>query len=82
MAAFIGTARNNGIAIIWFDRPNKRNAFNDQIRAEYLVVLSEFGDDPAVKAVVLTKRGKGFYAGGDIAAMSRACSAFDISSYL
>jgi enoyl-CoA hydratase/carnithine racemase len=75
MAEFIETTHDNGIAIIYFNRPDKRNAFNDQMRAEYLAALTEVGSDPSVKAVVLTGRGKGFCAGGDIAGMKQRLTA-------
>lgn len=75
MAEFIEMTQDNGVAIIYFNRPDKRNAFNDQMRAEYLAVLTAISADAAVKAVVLSGRGKGFCAGGDIAGMKQRLSA-------
>jgi enoyl-CoA hydratase/carnithine racemase len=75
MAEFIESIHDNGVALIYFNRPDKRNAFNDQMRAEYLTALTEASSDPSVKAVVLSGRGKGFCAGGDIAGMKQRLSA-------
>lgn len=64
-----------GVATIVLNRPEKRNAFSDDMRTQFVSVLEQVGRDPDVKAVVLTGAGKGFCAGGDIAGMERRLSA-------
>ncbi|MGB3289572.1 MAG: enoyl-CoA hydratase/isomerase family protein [Burkholderiaceae bacterium] len=59
----------DGIATIYLNRPDKRNAFSDEMRARYIEVLEAVTADRGIRAVVLTGRGKGFCAGGDVAGM-------------
>lgn len=59
----------NGIATIYLNRPEKRNAFSDDMRTQYTQVLEEVAANRAIRAVVLTGNGKGFCAGGDVAGM-------------
>jgi enoyl-CoA hydratase/carnithine racemase len=74
-AEFIGTTLDNGIATIILNRPEMRNAINDQMRAE-LIAAFEWADASAkVRAVVLTGAGKGFCAGGDVKGMHDRLSA-------
>lgn len=61
----------SGIATIFLNRPEKRNAFSDDMRSEYLAVLQEVASNRSVRAVVLTGNGKGFCAGGDVAGMEK-----------
>ncbi|MEE2998094.1 MAG: enoyl-CoA hydratase/isomerase family protein [Pseudomonadota bacterium] len=65
----------DGIAILTLNRPDKRNAINDDMRADLISALDWTDRSPVVAAVVLTGRGKGFCAGGDIAAMRERLSA-------
>ncbi len=59
----------DGIATIYLNRPEKRNAFSDDMRTRYIQVLEEVTANRAIRAVVLTGKGKGFCAGGDVAGM-------------
>jgi enoyl-CoA hydratase/carnithine racemase len=61
----------DGIATMHLNRPEKRNAVNDELRAELIVTLERIGADPTVRALVLTGSGKGFCAGGDVEAMAK-----------
>src|SRR6266700_6270525 len=60
-----------GVAILWLNRPDVRNAFNDTMIAELTAAFSELEKDPAVRAVVLAGRGKVFCAGADLNWMKR-----------
>jgi 2-(1,2-epoxy-1,2-dihydrophenyl)acetyl-CoA isomerase len=64
-----------GVATIAFNRPDRRNAMSDEMRAEFLVALETVARDKAVKALVLTGRGSAFCAGGDISGMKRRLEA-------
>jgi enoyl-CoA hydratase/carnithine racemase len=64
-----------GIATITFNRPEKRNAMSDDLRAEFIDALEHVAADKSIRALVLTGAGKGFCAGGDIAGMERRMSA-------
>jgi enoyl-CoA hydratase/carnithine racemase len=64
-----------GIATITFNRPDKRNAMNDDMRSAFIDALERVAADQAIRALVLTGAGKGFCAGGDIAGMERRMQA-------
>ena len=65
----------DSVAIISLNRPDKRNAINDAMRADLIQALDWADRSAEIRAIVLTGRGKGFCAGGDIAAMRERLSA-------
>lgn len=65
----------SGIATVALNRPDKRNAMSDEMRSELISALERLAADRAVRALVLTGRGKGFCAGGDVAGMERRLKA-------
>jgi len=65
----------DGIAVLALNRADKRNAINDDMRADLIRALDWADRSPDVAALVITGRGKGFCAGGDIAAMRERLSA-------
>ncbi|OYO25756.1 enoyl-CoA hydratase/isomerase family protein [Janthinobacterium sp. PC23-8] len=64
-----------GIATIYFNRPEKRNAMSDAMRSEFIAALETVAADKAIKALVITGNGKGFCAGGDISGMEQRMQA-------
>ena len=64
-----------GIATLTLNRPEKRNAMSDAMRAEFAEALERVAADKAIRALVLTGAGKGFCAGGDIAGMEKRMNA-------
>jgi 2-(1,2-epoxy-1,2-dihydrophenyl)acetyl-CoA isomerase len=54
------------VAWITLNRPDARNAINDQLRDELFVALAECRTNPEIRAVVLTGAGKGFCTGADL----------------
>ena len=56
------------MALITLDRPDKRNAINDEMRTELTAAFAAFDADPSVRVVVLTGAGSAFCAGGDLSA--------------
>ena len=65
----------DGIATLWLNRPDKRNAMSDAMRTEFIAALEHVTYDKTIRALVLTGRGKGFCAGGDVAGMERRMQA-------
>lgn len=61
----------SGVATLHLNRPEKRNAINDELRAELIAALERIRGDREIRALVLTGNGKGFCAGGDIAGMEK-----------
>jgi enoyl-CoA hydratase/carnithine racemase len=58
----------DAVARVTLDRPDKRNAINDEMRAELTAAFAAFDADPSVRVVVLTGAGSAFCAGGDLSA--------------
>lgn len=56
----------DGVAIITLNRPDKLNAFNDELSFQLQDALKEAERDPQVRAVVLTGAGRGFCSGQDL----------------
>ncbi|MER7957963.1 enoyl-CoA hydratase family protein [Streptomyces sp. NPDC096030] len=59
---------DRGIATLTLDSPENRNALSAALVAELARTLTECGQDPAVRAVVLTHTGSTFSAGADLKA--------------
>jgi methylglutaconyl-CoA hydratase len=59
------------IALVWLNRPEIRNAFNDTMLAELTEAFRALDADRDVRAVVLAAHGKAFCAGADLAWMKR-----------
>ncbi len=51
---------------VWLNRPDMRNAFNDQVIAELTQAFQQIAKDPLVRVVVLAAHGKAFCAGADL----------------
>ena len=62
---------DHGVAVLWLNRPEVRNAFNETMIADLDAAFAELGADPAVRAVVIAGRGKVFCAGADLNWMKR-----------
>ena len=58
----------DAVARVTLDRPDKRNAINDDMRAELTAAFAAFDADPSVRVVVLTGAGGAFCAGADLTA--------------
>jgi methylglutaconyl-CoA hydratase len=59
------------VARITLNRPDVRNAFNDEVIAELTQAFTLVGQDPQVRAVVLAADGPAFCAGADLNWMRR-----------
>jgi methylglutaconyl-CoA hydratase len=67
--------RHRGAVVIWMNRPEMRNAFNEVMIAELAQAVSQAGEDTAARAVLLAARGPAFCAGADLNWM-KAVAAF------
>jgi len=56
---------------VWMNRPAVHNALNEAMIDELAETFLDLGEDPAVRVIVLSGRGKSFSAGGDIEYMKR-----------
>lgn len=59
--------KTEGVCIITLNRPDKLNAFNDELSFQLIDALKEAEKDASVRAVVLTGAGRGFCSGQDLA---------------
>src|SRR5215813_15045282 len=64
-----------GVATLALNRPEVRNAIDDEMRAQFNAAVERIANDDAVRAVVLTGKGSAFCAGGDISAMQERLKA-------
>ena len=68
----IETIAHSGVASIWLNRPDVRNAMNDVMISELNNAVADAIDDQSIRAIVLGGRGKAFCAGGDLSWMRKA----------
>jgi 2-(1,2-epoxy-1,2-dihydrophenyl)acetyl-CoA isomerase len=68
-------AVSGGVATITLNRPDVLNALNLELMQELRVAMDSAAQDPAVRAVLFTGAGRGFSAGADLGAGSRAANA-------
>jgi enoyl-CoA hydratase/carnithine racemase len=79
--------REDSIAVVTLNRPQRRNALSLALMQEIIEVLDEIGSDGNVRAVILAAAGKVFCAGHDLAEMGGGSIAgyrkiFDVCSEL
>lgn len=58
--------RENGVAVITFNRPQAMNSFNDELLTEMYQVMKNIRENKEVKVLILTGTGPAWSAGGDI----------------
>jgi 2-(1,2-epoxy-1,2-dihydrophenyl)acetyl-CoA isomerase len=58
--------RRGGVATVTLNRPEAFNALSLALGRDLFHVTLELDDDPAVRCIVITGRGKAFCAGGDV----------------
>src|SRR5579862_1424458 len=56
----------NDVAWLTLNRPDARNAINDEMRDELFAVLADARTNPDIRALVVTGAGKGFCTGADL----------------
>lgn len=60
------SALADGVLTVTLNRPDKLNAFNDEMHLALRAAIQRAHDDAAVRAVLLTGAGRGFCAGQDL----------------
>ncbi len=66
---------NDAVARIVLNRPEKRNALNDELIAEIKRELREAAGDETVRAIVISGAGKDFCSGADLSALQKIAQA-------
>lgn len=70
-------SRQDGIALLLMNRPEKLNALNNELATALNQAFERIGKDNSVKVVVLTGAGRAFCAGGDLAMIGKGREARD-----
>ena len=68
---YLQLAYSAGISTVTINRPEVRNAFNDEVITELIAVFMELGERTEVRCIVLTGSGPAFCAGADLNWMKR-----------
>lgn len=56
----------DGIATVTLNRPDRLNAFNEDMKADFFQLQDELWDDRDVRIIVITGNGRAFGAGADV----------------
>jgi enoyl-CoA hydratase/carnithine racemase len=70
---------DDGVATIWLNRPEKRNALSATLFAELDSAAAEAEADPLVRIVLIRGRGVTFCAGGDLSMLQQEAAAVPTS---
>lgn len=65
----VRVTRENGVATVTLDRPDKLNALSEEMYRGIADRFSALDADDGVRAIVLTGAGRAFCAGGDVSSM-------------
>jgi enoyl-CoA hydratase/carnithine racemase len=71
--------RRGAVLVLTLNRPDRLNAWNDELEARYFALLDEAEADPEVRAIVLTGAGRGFCAGADLADLQQVSEAGELT---
>jgi enoyl-CoA hydratase/carnithine racemase len=66
----IQVVRENSIAIVTLNRPERRNALSLELMLDLIAALDEIGRDGGIRAVILAASGKVFCSGHDLSQMA------------
>jgi methylglutaconyl-CoA hydratase len=69
--AFLATRRDGSVEYLTLNRPDVRNAFNEDVIAELTAWAGRVRDDRGVRVVVVAGAGKTFSAGADVQWMAK-----------
>ncbi len=74
MSELIKFEIDQGVATITLNRPDKLNAFTDQMLEDWLVALEQCRTNDDVRVIVITGTGRSFTTGGDVESFSSSAS--------
>lgn len=75
-------SNTGGVRTLTLDRPDRRNALNDDLIAAMTGALADAAADPATRVIVLRGAGPDFCAGADLEALARMAAAADPAANL
>ncbi len=59
--------RHGPVMLLTLNRPDRLNAWNDELEDRYFALLGQCDGDPDIRAIVVTGSGRAFCAGADLA---------------
>ncbi|MEU3274759.1 enoyl-CoA hydratase/isomerase family protein [Saccharomonospora sp. NPDC006951] len=68
METTVELAVDDGVALVWLNRPDRLNAVSPELVDDLITTLRTVADDDTIGAVVLAGRGRAFCAGHDLKA--------------
>jgi enoyl-CoA hydratase/carnithine racemase len=69
-SAVLYEARETGVAVVTFNRPERMNAWGGGLSAAFYAAIDQAEVDASVRAIVLTGSGRAFCAGADMGELS------------
>lgn len=78
----VKVTKENSIAYISMNRPDKRNALSIELVNDVIAALKDADEDQAIRAVILSGEGKGFSAGGDLETLHTLNESASIMKYM
>lgn len=69
--ATVALDRNGAVGTLTLNRPEVLNALNREMAVDLNAAIEEAGTDDAIRCLVVRGAGRGFMAGGDVAAMQQ-----------
>ena len=70
MSDTIITVKHDLVTVLYLNRPQTLNCFNNELLETLASTLQKLDADPSVRCVVITGSGRGFCAGGDLGGLS------------
>ena len=75
--AVIYEVTSTGVAVLTLNRPDRLNTWGGDIATAFYAGIERAEDDPAVRVIVLTGRGKAFCAGAQLGSMGSVTESID-----
>ncbi|KAB2381862.1 enoyl-CoA hydratase-related protein [Actinomadura montaniterrae] len=70
--------RRGPVLLLTLNRPERLNAWNDELEERYFALLDDAEADPGVRAIVVTGAGRGFCGGADLDALQEVSTAGEV----
>ncbi|MCP4965772.1 MAG: crotonase/enoyl-CoA hydratase family protein [bacterium] len=80
LSEVISVENRDHVAIVWLDRPQKRNAMAPEFWTDLPAIMDALGSDPDVRAIVIAAKGASFTVGLDLMAFGPAVMSGDIAA--
>jgi enoyl-CoA hydratase/carnithine racemase len=69
MSEVVNLSVEHGVALVTLNRPDRLNAWTDEMESAYFAILEECGASADVRVILVTGAGRGFCAGADMQAL-------------